>query len=336
MKNKRSVIVGIFIFIGVVILVVGVFTLGGQKKTFVRSMPLKAIFDDVEGLKIGDNVWLSGVKIGTVKKIEFTPAAKVKVTLNVEKEAWPLIRKDSKIEVGSEGFIGSKILVISDGSRSMPQAEANDYLQVKRTTSTSDMLNILQQNNQNLLAITGNLKDLTSRISKGEGTLGKILNDESIANSIEATINNFKRASYETERVLASVHSFASQLNNKGTLANDLVTDTIVFNTLRGTVTQLREVAFTASEFTRNLNQISDSLKLVSSNLNNTNSPVGVLLNDKKAANDLQSTLSNLNSGTRKLDEDLEALQHNFLLRGFFKKRAKQQAEQADTTSNPK
>lgn len=336
MKNKRSVIVGIFIFIGIVILVVGVFTLGGQKKTFVRSMPLKALFADVQGLKVGDNVWFSGVKIGTVKRISFTPNAEVAVTINVEKEAWPLIHKDSKVEVGSEGFIGNKIIVISGGSKNVPLAEPNDYLQVKNTTSTSDMLAVLQQNNQNLLSITSNLKDVIGKISKGEGTLGKLLNDESIANSIAATLNNFKRASVESERLIASVHNYTTHLNDSGTLAHNLISDTIVFNTLRGTVTQLREAAFTASEFTNNLDKISDSLVKVSNNLNTTNSPVGVLLNDQQTANDLKATISNLRAGSKKLDEDLEALQHNFLLRGFFKKKAKQQAENASSADTLK
>ena len=329
MKNKRSVIVGIFIFIGIVILVVGVFTLGGQKKTFVRSMPLKALFNDVQGLKVGDNVWLSGVKIGTVKRISFTPNEQVEVIINVEKEAWPLIHRNSKVEVGSEGFIGNKIIVISGGTKDAPLANANDYLEVKNSINTSDMLAVLQQNNQNLLSITSSLKDVIGKVSKGEGTLGKLLNDESIANSIASTLDNFKRASVESERLIASVHDYTSRLNDSGTLTHDLVSDTIVFNTLRGTVTQLREVAFTASEFTNNLDKISDSLRKATSNLNTSNSPVGVLLNDEKTANDLKATISNLRSGSKKLDEDLEALQHNFLLRGFFRKRAKQQ--QADT-----
>jgi phospholipid/cholesterol/gamma-HCH transport system substrate-binding protein len=61
--------------------------------------------------------------------------------------------------------------------------------------------------------------------------------------------------------------------------------------------------------------------------LQNKNSPAGMLLSDEKSAANLKATFQNLQSASKKLDEDLEAVQHNFLLRGFFKKKAKQDKE---------
>jgi phospholipid/cholesterol/gamma-HCH transport system substrate-binding protein len=56
---------------------------------------------------------------------------------------------------------------------------------------------------------------------------------------------------------------------------------------------------------------------------------VGVLLHDQQSADNLRATMENLQSGTQKFDEDMEALQHNFLFRGFFRKKAKrEQTEQ--------
>jgi phospholipid/cholesterol/gamma-HCH transport system substrate-binding protein len=52
-----------------------------------------------------------------------------------------------------------------------------------------------------------------------------------------------------------------------------------------------------------------------------------VLLNDPKGAAQIQSTLTNLQQSSVKLNEDLEAAQSNFLLRGFFKKKAKAKAD---------
>ena len=65
------------------------------------------------------------------------------------------------------------------------------------------------------------------------------------------------------------------------------------------------------------------NLKATSEKLNNKDNVAGVLLNDPQAAASVKGTLSNLQTSSQKLDEDLEALQHNFLLRGFFRKKAK-------------
>ncbi len=74
---------------------------------------------------------------------------------------------------------------------------------------------------------------------------------------------------------------------------------------------------------TQNIKLASANVKEVSNNLNDSKSPVGVLLNDQQAGENLKNTLDNLQLGTKKLDENMEALQHNFLLRGFFKKKAR-------------
>ena len=106
----------------------------------------------------------------------------------------------------------------------------------------------------------------------------------------------------------------------EGSLTNDLVTDTVIFNKLRSTVAQLQQTSKTATE-------VANNFKEMSARINSNNSPVGVLLNDPQAAADLKNTLSNLSAGTEKLDENMEAMQHNFLFRGYFKKKDKAEAK---------
>ena len=106
-----------------------------------------------------------------------------------------------------------------------------------------------------------------------------------------------------------SLADFSSGLNKKGTLANELATDTVVFNSLKASVLQLQQIADTATVFIGNLKEASG----------NTKTPIGVLLHDEKAGAQLKVSIDNLESSSKKLDEDLEAAQHNFLLRGYFK-----------------
>jgi phospholipid/cholesterol/gamma-HCH transport system substrate-binding protein len=321
-NNKRAVIVGIFIFLGLAILIAGVLTLGGQQNTFQKKITVKAIFDDVGGLQTGNNVWFSGVKIGTVKKLTFRGASQVEVIMNIDKKDQQYIRKDAKARISSEGFIGNKLVVIYGGSIGAQQVEDGDLLGVEKALSTDEMLTTLQQNNKNLLAITTDFKTISQRLIKGEGSVGKLLTDETLANNLETTVAGLKQASANAQRLTASISDYASKLQSEGSLTNDLVTDTVIFSQLRNAVAQLQQTTKTATE-------VANNFKEVSTKVNSSNSPVGVLLNDPQAAADLKATLTNLNAGTEKLDENMEALQHNFLLRGFFKKKAKAEEKAA-------
>src|SRR6476661_5970670 len=178
--NKKAITVGIFFFIGLAIFLIVIFTLGGQKKSFVKSFTLNVVFDDIQGLKVGNNVWFSGVKIGTIKKLEFYGNSQVRVFLSIEEEAHKYIHKDAKASISSDGLIGNKIVVIDGGSPKFPFVEDGDKLQVNKSLSTDDIMSTLQTNNKNLLEITNNFKVLSKNLVEGKGTVGALLTDEQI------------------------------------------------------------------------------------------------------------------------------------------------------------
>lgn len=327
--NKRSIIVGIFVLLALVILVTGIFTLGGQQKRFIDTIAVKAVFDDVAGLKQGNNVWFSGVKIGTVKSIQLYGDSQVEVTMNIEESAQQFIRKDAVARISSESFIGNKNIIIESGSPQSPPVEDGDRLTAVNPLNTDDLMETLQQNNKNLVAITGDFKQLTSKILQGEGTVGAILTDTAMAYNFRLMVANLQRVSQNTMRASNDLTRFASQLNTPGSLASELLTDTTVYNQLQASMAQLRQATNSAATLTENLQQASN-------NLNNQNNAMGVLLTDKEFARNLQSTMQNLETSTQKFDQNMEALQSNFLLRGYFKKQAKEQEkqkqQQPDTT----
>ncbi len=304
--NKRAIIVGLFIIIGLLFLVGGILTIGNLHSTFQKKLTISTIFGDVNGLQSGNNIWFSGVKIGTVKKVEFYGESQVKVIMNINIESRQYIRKDAKVKISSDGLIGNKILVIYGGTQLSPEIEEGDTLFNERMMSTEDIMNTLQQNNLNILT-------LTNKLAKGEGTIGKLLTSDSIYNSIAATINSLKQASANAQVLIASLSDFGAKLNKKGTLANDLVTDTVMFNSVKTSVLKIQSIADTAGVFVDNLKEAGK----------NPSSPIGILLHDEKTGTNLKSTISNLEISSEKLDKVLDAIQHSFLFRKYFSKETK-------------
>ncbi len=319
--QRRAVTVGLFVLVGLLIFIGGVFTIGGMRKSFVSKIEAKSVFDDVNGLKTGNNIWFSGVKVGTVKDIHFFGNSQVEVILNIEEKSQQYIRKDAVVKISSDGLIGNKIVVIEGGTTKAAPIEDGDVLRVKKEDSQQDIMNTLQANNKNILAITEDFKDISGKIRKGEGSVGKLLADEELYKNLEATMGSLQRAANQAQTMTTTLNAYAAKLNKPGGLANDVVTDTLIMANVRRTVSELNETAATARAMVAGLKQTTQEL---SSDLtNNKNNTVGLLLRDEKTASDIKSTIQNLESSSGKLDESMEALQHNFLLRGFFRKQEK-------------
>lgn len=305
--------VGLFVFIGISFLVAAILLIGDLHKTFEQKVEVVSVFNDVAGLQKGNNVWLSGVKVGTISNVSFNGKSKVKVKILIDTDVQQYIPRNSRVKISSDGFIGNKILVIFGGTENTQCVKNGDTLTVEESHSTEEMLNTLRKTNDNILAITDDFKVLSKRMVDGEGTIGKLLSDNSMYTNINASVNSLQNVLAEAGKVMSSLKAFSSNLNKEGTLANELANDTLMFSSIKTSVMQLQQITNASSEFIKNLNQkIADS-----------NTSLGVLLNDKESGSNVKETIKNLESSSKKLNEDLEALQHNMFFKRYFKNKAK-------------
>lgn len=322
--NKRSVIVGIFVLIGIAILVTGILTLGSQQKAFVKTFSLKAVFDDIGGLQVGNNVWYSGVKIGTVRRVNFYGDSQVEVVMNLDTEVQDFIRKDSKATISSDGLIGNKIIVIYGGTSAVPRAENEDRLEAVMPLDTDKMMETLQENNNNLVSITNDLKVLTGKIANGEGIIGAVLTDSLLARNFESMMSELQRTAINSSRLTSNLARFSANLDNEGTLMYELANDTTVFSSLKETAIKLENTTQSASE-------VVDNFKDASEQLNSDSNALGMFLNDPEFAEYIKGTMSSLDTGSTKLNESLEAMRYHWLFRGAFRKmdKAERKAREA-------
>ncbi|GAB3926284.1 MlaD family protein [Mucilaginibacter myungsuensis] len=319
-ENKRAITVGIFIFLGIALFVLGIFTLGNGQKSFGGGLNVSAVFNDVGGLKKGGAVWFSGVKVGNITDIRFTGPSEVTVKMTIDEKIQSYVHNNAGVKISSDGLIGNKIIVLDPGSSHAPVIQNGDVLHAEKILSTEEITKTLQENNINLLSITNDLKKVTKQMAEGKGVVGTLLSDSVLADKFRSIVQNLNATTLATQRMAGDLQKFGTKLNSKGTLADNLLTDTSTYKKLTASVNNLKQTTASAAQMVDNMNKASDKL-------NGTNSIIGVLLNDPKGAVKVQSSLNYLQEASIKLNDDLEAVQHNFFLKGFFKKREKAKAD---------
>ncbi|HVZ97090.1 MAG TPA: MlaD family protein [Chitinophagaceae bacterium] len=329
--NIRAIVVGIFVFIGVAIFIITVLTLGSQHNTFESGITIKTFFNNVNGLQKGNNIWYSGVKVGTIKSVVLKEDGNVEVDMGIEENSVKFIPKDVKARLSTDGLIGNKIIEIYGGTPAGGRIHEGDIVGHDTLVNTDEMMKTLSKNNDNLYAITSNFKAISSKMATGQGSLGKLFASDTLYYQLNSTISILKHAAENLNNLSANLSAYSSKLSNKNSLANELVTDTVVFRSLRETMGRLQNIADSSQRVINNLKTTSN---IINHGLENKNTPAGMLLNDDSTANSLKNILQNLQSASKKLDEDLEAAQHNFLLRGFFKKKAKAEKKNKTLTNS--
>lgn len=315
-ENTRHLLLGVFVAVGVGLFVLAVLTVGSRQQSFVRTARIRVLFEDAEGLQPDNNVWLSGVKIGTVKRVSLDENNRVEVQLSIGRDQFSHIYRDTRGKIGTDGFIGNRIVILYGGTKGAGGAADMAVLTGEPTVRTEDMLATLQENNKNLLVITGELKIIAHKINTGGGTLGVLLNDEGMAGQLRRTVSGLHLAAERTEDLTEKLNMFAGELNDSTGLVHRAFTDTLLFHRLQETLEGLRTASVRVADAAADIRQGAEGLK-------SERTPAGVLLHSEEVADDLRATMEHLRTSSQKMDEDLEALQHNFLLRGFFRKREK-------------
>jgi phospholipid/cholesterol/gamma-HCH transport system substrate-binding protein len=200
-ENRKAITVGIFLALALILFILGVFTLGGQQKSFEKSIKISAVFSDVQGLKKGNDVWFSGVKIGTISEIRFVGTSEVNVKMRIDQGTQQFIHRNSGVHISSDGFIGNKLIVIDGGSPQAPVVQDGDVLQAEKLSSTDDIIKTLQQNNQNLLSITTDFKLLSRKILQGKGTVGALMADSLMGVQLRNSMSNLEAATASAARL---------------------------------------------------------------------------------------------------------------------------------------
>jgi phospholipid/cholesterol/gamma-HCH transport system substrate-binding protein len=317
MKTKPfdNVKLGLFVMAGVLFLVFSLYMIGRNRNMFGSTFVLSAYFNNTSGLVAGNNVRFSGIDVGTVRSIEIVSDTAVLVTMIIDKKVKQHIKQNSIATIGTEGLMGNKLVNIT--TRPEPAAAVTDgtIIQSWKPIETDEMLRTLNTTNDNIEVISTNLKMITGRL-KESNSLWTILSDTVIAKDLKQAVSGIAVAAATATRVTQDVGALTSKLKEGHGLAESLFTDSTLVQKLDKSLTEIQAAS-------TNLVVSSNSIKETLQKLDDGKGPVGMMLSDSVSAIQMRQTITNLEQGTGRFNENMEALKHNFLFRRYFKKQAK-------------
>ncbi len=293
--QSKKLRVGLFIVGGFVIFVIAIFIIGSKQNLFTSTFEINSVFESVSGLTEGATVNFGGIKVGTVSGINIETSTKIRVIMTINSNVKQYIRKDSKVSISSEGLVGNKIVELSSGSPQFLSVDNGDYLASTKPISAEDIFKSLKASGDNAQVITGKVDEMIDGINHGKGTIGQLITNESLYKNLDSTFNGFATSTKTVNAILFKVSTSV-----------DMITG------------DFKNLSASIDNVTKNISEITDKL-------NSSRSLVGTLLTDTTIANGFKTTVSNITQTSANLEratfgfyQNMEALKHNFLFKGYF------------------
>jgi phospholipid/cholesterol/gamma-HCH transport system substrate-binding protein len=321
--NSQKLRLGSFVLVGTILFIAGVYLVGQRQDMFKKTFTLSSYFQNVNGLQKGNNVRYSGINIGTVKNIVMINDSTIKVEMSIEEKIISHIKKNAIATIGSDGLVGNMIVNIVPGKGASEIIENENIIESYSKIGTDDILNTLNTSTENAAILTSDLLKITNSIAKGKGTIGVLLNDTIMAQDLKQSISNLKMASRGASNTITELNSIVSSLNtDDNTVLGMLLNDSISAGKLKIIVTNLETSSTEIETLLGNVNTVVDDF-------NSSDGTYNYIVKDTSLVNSLKSTLKNINEGTDKFNQNMEALKHNFLIRGYFRKLERQEKKEA-------
>ena len=299
--------VGLIMVSSMVLLAVVTFLITGETGLFTETISMRTYSPDSGGLKTGAPVRLAGVDVGTVRRVELSGRPEMENAVEIEMEInsryAPDLREDSQALIAAEGLLGERYLNISKGTPAAPQIPPGGTVPFRHTAEFSELVGGSRDLLDNLNVLTVRLNSIVGTIESGQGTIGKLIHDDSLFRKADTTVDSAQKLISDISagkgslgRLVAS-EEFYEHVNS--TVAKlDGVIDKV--DTGEGTLGKLIH----DPSMYQNANQLLSRSSSMVDNINQGKGTLGKLAQDEalyqrlhSAVSDLQTVMALVNAG---------------------------------------
>lgn len=308
-KQRRALRLGLFIAIALILFVVAVYLIGSQGNLFSSTTDLRSSFKDIRGLTVGNNVRFAGINVGNVKDIQIVSDTSVIVTMSVLDKYTKFIYKNSLVEIGQEGLMGGKIVLISSGTEDAGKVEANDFLSVKVGMDIQGMIEQTQVMLEEATGTIANLRSVTGKIDEGDGDIARLINDNMLTTELSS-------ASRRINTSLGHINQMTARINNGQGDLGKLINDDQVTNELNQILTSLNSTATRADSAMYQIHQTTYAL-------NHGEGAIPRLLHDQQMGLNIDTAVAKVDQGVVEITRAANTIADSWIFRLFSKKKKK-------------
>lgn len=311
---------GTFVLAGLGFLIVMLYMIGKNQYIFSSTFVLKARFRNVQGLVTGNNVRFAGIEAGTIKDIQLVNDSLVEVTMVIHNSMKHFIRKNALASIGSDGLMGNKVINITAVNTPATPVAESDLLPSRTAVDTDDMLHTLYQTNQDVAVIASQLRTTVIRFNQSQG-FWDLLQDQRLPRSLLTSASHIQETTERAAAMAADLQQVIRDVQEgKGALGK-VLRDSALSTQLLETIGHIQMAGKQLNTLT---GSVQSSVSGIEHELQNGHGTLHALLKDSALVVRLQNSLYNIEQGTAAFGENMEALKHNFLLRGYFRKLERQ------------
>ena len=334
MKTKKihNIQLGLFVLAGIAFLVLTLYLMSKNRNLLGSTFIVKAVVSNVNGLVPGNNVRFKGIDVGTVKSIDIANDTVIHVTMVIDSKMKPFIKQNAIVSIGTDGLMGNRLININSTSGFSEPVKDGTILPSVKPIETDEMLRTLNTTNKNIERITDNLKQITIKLNNSN-SLWNLLSDTVITEDLKKTIVGFREAGTNTANLTRNAQGLVARLERGHGMIPALFTDTtMVFQV----ATSLATIKYAASETAGMMEDLNNVIE----NMKEGDGTAGLLLKDTLLRSSLYNSIVNVEEGTKRFNENMEAMRSNFLFRKHFKKlekeKKKETKQSASTAHDPK
>jgi phospholipid/cholesterol/gamma-HCH transport system substrate-binding protein len=297
--------IGVFVLTGLCLFTVALFMIGDRQMAFAKKFTIYTEFKKITGLQPGGIVRVSGAKAGAIKTIvpPKTPGGKFRVEVEVSEELHPLVRLDSLAAIEIEGLVGGSYLGVGSGTDASPTAAPGATIGSKEPFEIADLMQQMGDAVKKVNDAIDEMKgDVERAVVSGANTIDSanaLLT--AVSGDVKAMASNGARLSADAAQIAEAVRK------GDGTIGK-LLNDDELYR-------RATNVAMHAEEIATSARQVVDQAKDTLAGFQSKDGPV------EGMASSLKQTMDDARKAMSGFAENMEALKHNILLRGFFKDR---------------